>query len=175
MKKETFEKFLTEPNRETYLALRQELIDSPSYNPYSGELSDVEKLFEEEKLQEACDLLNKAMGNLMLSPRAQRSLALLNHKLGKETAVQLCLRMEQSCLAGMIATGDGTPEKPYLVTRVDDEYDILEHLEKVSFTSQSLKQVGDRQIDSFQFEDGSEVCFDITDAKNHLAKKLSQS
>ena len=76
-----------------------------------------------------------------------------------------------TCCEGILATGDGTKEKPYLVTRTSDEYDILQYLDK-QFGGQALVSDGDRNFDVMTCSDGTELWFDITDPFKKLEESL---
>ena len=75
------------------------------------------------------------------------------------------------CVEGVLATGDGSADKPYLVTRVSDEYDLLRHLKKAR-TTQGLRHKDGKAFDVMSCTDGTEVWFDITAVFGSLSKKL---
>lgn len=170
---EEFGQLIRSPSRSTYLSIREKLISSDAYQPYSDEFDVVGELFEQQKIDEATETLHGAMRNLMLSPRAHRLLGFLHHKLGDEQAAQAEMLIGRACLLGILATGDGTRDNPYIVARTSDEYDVIEHFQK-ELKQQSLTHTGDRHFDSIQCTDGSEYWFDITDAYDQLSKSFGE-
>jgi hypothetical protein len=163
--------FLESPNRENFLAIREEVIQSELYDPYSDECDQAGDLFELGKLEEARNVLQKGMGNLILSPRAHQFLSFLFHKLGDEQSARVEMLIGHACIEGMLASGNGSEASPYMVLRTSDEYDIIESLEK-EFRQQSLVPKGEKHFDVVECTDGSTFWFDVTDSYNRLTKLL---
>ena len=81
----------------------------------------------------------------------------------------------KKCIRGILSTGDGTADKPYQVTRVSDEYDVLGHL-GILPQGQSLTLKNGKAFDRLQCG-GSELWFDVTSVfkdakKNPLFNEL---
>ncbi|MCP4110554.1 MAG: DUF4919 domain-containing protein [Desulfobacteraceae bacterium] len=165
--REEFIKFIQTPNRDNYLTCHKKLVSSDKYEPYSDEIDTAGKLCEQHKVEEAKEALKTAMGNLMLSPSAHQLLSFLFHKLGDTESSEFEWMAGQACIAGILSTGDGSVNTPYIVVRTSDEYDVIKHFEKES-AHQSLMQNGRKHLDLIKCTDGSEYCFDITSAYNHL-------
>ena len=165
--------FIQSPDRGTYLAFREKIIASDAYAPYSDEIDTVGELYEQQKIEDARNVLQKAMGNLMLSPRAHQLLGFLHHKLGDKQAAQMEMMIGQACLKGILATGDGSANRPFIVVRTSDEHDVIEHLEK-ELKLQSLTHKSDKHFDLIQCTDGTEYWFDISDAYNKMSKSFGQ-
>lgn len=166
-------RFIQSPDKDAYLAFRAKLLASDGYEPYSDEIDTAGELYEQQKVHEARDTIQNAMGNLILSPRAHQLLGFLHHKLGDEQAAQMEMMIGQACIEGILATGDGTAMNPYVVLRTSDEHDVIEFLDK-QLKQQSLMHKDDRHLDLIKCTDGSEYWFDITDAYNQLSKSLSK-
>jgi len=79
-----------------------------------------------------------------------------------------------ACIDGILSTGDGSKEKPYLVLRTSDEYDVL-MAEGKEFRCQSLIHDGDRTLDRMDSADGSSLFFDISDAYRALARRMERT
>ncbi len=165
--------FIQSPDRDTYLAFRAKLIASEGYEPYSDEIDAAGELYEQQKIEEARDAIQNSMGNLILSPRAHQLLGFLHHKLGDEQAAQMEMMIGQACLEGILASGDGSANNPYVVARTSDEHDVIESLGK-QLKQQSLSHSDDKHLDLIQCTDGSEYWFDITDAYNQLSSSLDK-
>lgn len=168
--KEQFANFIESPNRQSYLALRETIVNSDDYQPYSADaFESAERLYEQQELDQAREVLIAAMPNLLLSPRAHLMLSFLYSKQGDERSSQMELMLASACIDGILATGDGSAQSPYLVTRISDEYDVLDHFDK-QLASQALRQSDDQHLDVIRCTDGSEIWFDISDAYNQLNK-----
>lgn len=160
------------PDRDSYLKIYKQLVQSKQYKPYSDEVGEASELFEAGKTKEARETLQGAMNNLILSPRAYDFLGFLHHKLGDEEQAERSLRTSFACIFGILSTGDGSEQQPYLVARTSDEYDVLRHLKKQS-QQQSLIERDGRYFDRIECTDGSEFWFDITDSYNRIGELLT--
>lgn len=72
-----------------------------------------------------------------------------------------------ACVHAIITSGYGTDGRPYLVTRVSDEYDLL-GFPQARWMCQSLRHHGGRACDVFDLEGGGEIWFDITGAFSRM-------
>ena len=88
-------------------------------------------------------------------------------KMGNEMAEKLEGFLASAFCQGIIETGDGTKESPYLVTRTSDEYDVLAFLQ-LEFAGQSLLESEGRAFDLVKCNDGTEIWFDISDCYKKL-------
>jgi hypothetical protein len=165
--------FIQSPDRDAYLAFRAKLVASDVYEPYSDEIETAYELCDQQKLVDARNTIQNAMGNLILSPSAHNLLGFLHHKLGDEQAAQMEMMIGQACIEGILASGDGSTNNPYIVARTSDEYDVFEYLGK-QLEQQSLVHKDDKHLDLIQCTDGSDYWFDITDAYNQLSKSSSK-
>ena len=167
--KELFFHFLESPNRESYLAVRNALISSEHYDPYSSEMDSVNGFVDAGQFDEARETLSESMPNLLLCPSAHMAISFIAEKSGDEKAAQMERFVAATCCEGLLTTGDGTQENPYLVVRTSDEYALIEYLGK-QFKSQSLIEDGNRHFDLIHCVDGSELWFDITDPYKRLGE-----
>ena len=156
--------FLNSPGLETYLAIREEVIGSSQYAPYSEELDSADQLLDAGEYMEARQRITESMPNLLLSPRAHYLLCRIARALNDHNTAESELKMFVVCLAGILQTGDGSHERPYVVVRVDDEYDLIHWELRKERVGQSLIQKEEKCYDVLRLEDGSELWFDITDA-----------
>ena len=165
--KELLIEFVQDPSQDNFLALRSAFIESEDYDPYSDEMDQIDSLIEDEKWDEAQEALGLAMRNLMLSPRAHLAMSFVAKKMGNEMAEKMEGFLASTCCQGIIETGDGTKESPYLVTRTSDEYDVLAYLQQ-EFAGQSLHESEGRTYDLVKCSDGTELWFDISDCYKKL-------
>lgn len=100
--------------------------------------------------------------NHLLSPGAHLKLALIYQQLGRDAEMERERVIANLCLEGILSTGDGSAERPYLVTRTSDEYDVLA-ASNLNPVSQTLRLVEGRRLDVLTTREGSEICFDVTE------------
>lgn len=168
--RDLFLKFAENPDRKTFLAVRQEVLASKEYQPDSDELDRADELIDEGKWAEARTCLQEALPNLLLSPQAHLLMAAIAEELGDPSEEQLEDFLASTCAEGILSTGDGTKDKPYLVLRATDEYDLIEYLEKEPIDEEEVQE-GERSLDRVKCNDGSELWFDVTEAKARLAQQ----
>ncbi|MGK7924152.1 MAG: DUF4919 domain-containing protein [Spirulina sp.] len=170
--KELFDKFLELSDRESYLAVRTAIVSSKSYDPYSDEIDEIDELLSMGKLEEALQKLFASMPNLLLSPRAHLMRSCIAKQSNDEQVAQTASVIAATCYQGILATGDGSKDSPYIVVRITDEYDILQYLDK-QIEMQSLYSDKKQHFDKFECKDGTEIWFDITDVHNKLLETLN--
>jgi hypothetical protein len=169
--KDVFFDFLQNPGRESYLKIRDLVVAHPSYNAYARDLDELAKLYGEERYDEMEAQKDRALPNYLLSPRLHLLAGLAARKRGDERAAEMEFFICSMCLEGILSTGDGSEERPYLVLRTTDEYDVLQHLDK-TLDMQELMHKGERSYDVMNCQDGSVLWFDITDAFATLARQM---
>lgn len=172
MLREAFVRMIQTPTQENYLRVREMVLDHETYQPYSQDLSDIGDLMEKGEFQKAQDGLAAAMPNLLLSPRAHIFLSIIARETGSEDAAKMEGHVACACAEGIMATGDGSEEKPYLVVRTSDEYDLVEYLD-TEMTGQRLTHKNDRHFDVLTTKDGRELWFDITVAYEKMGDELA--
>lgn len=188
-----FESFLQKPTGENYLKLLDALCRHPAYNPYSTELEDTAQLLQKRQYEEAKAVLDKAMPNLLLSPRAHNYYRVIAEAAGDAQEVQRRDQIAQKCLQGIQATGRGlveaaagepkqdqVPTAPFHVARVSDEYDLIRVLGKrARVISQSLRRIDDRWYDVLRCSDETGnvfyVWFDVTRPISVVHRQIRQS
>jgi len=171
--RDEFVKFLETPTRDTFLAVRNALISAETYDPYSDELNNVEDLLDEERWTEAQEVLGNTMSNLLLTPRAHLYASYAAEKSGDDQLAELETAIAAVCAEGILATGNGSEESPYLVTRVIDEYDVLQFLDK-EMKHQAFVEKDGRHFDRIDCTDDSVVWFDITDSFQNLESRMEE-
>jgi hypothetical protein len=153
--------WLDAPTVENFQSLRQTVADLSEYNPYSDDLQEAEELLEQERYEDAVQFLMERMANLIVSPHAHILLSFAANRLGDTNRYEAESGIAALLLDSILATGDGSFERPYHVLRISDEYDVLNYLDKQP-QGQSLLTDKDRHLDCHQCADGTSVCFDIT-------------
>ncbi|MEO0445824.1 MAG: hypothetical protein AAF191_07090, partial [Verrucomicrobiota bacterium] len=172
-----FVHFLQHPDLNNFLSLRNALLVSADFNPYSRELTRVDSFLKARQADEAERLLRSAMTpNHLISPGAHLRLGLAYEMLGQTEAAQRERAIGMRCLEGILFTGSGSRQEPYLVTRTSDEYDVLLS-QRLQFLKQALVKENSRHLDVIETKDGQQLHFDVTDifqiAKSRLSLRSS--
>lgn len=147
-----------EPSLENFTFSQQEIFNHPEYHPYSEDLKVLQGLLDKNDLENAIELNTV---NLMLSPRAHLYKQYALDKLNRPEEAKSEGYMAHIILEGISLTGDGTVERPYRVTSISDERDMVQFLNE-EFAGQSLVQANDKIMDMIQCKSGKEIYFDIT-------------
>ena len=130
MENDQFIRFLQDPSRENFIAIREIVVAHPDWKPYGTGLEDLSKLLDDEKWEEFVEGGHTLVPDYLLSPsfHMMRSFAL--NKLEDEQSADMEAAMAMMCIQGIKSTGEGTQDSPWLVTRTLDEYDVIRQLGK---------------------------------------------
>lgn len=161
-----FYRFVLEPSKEAFLEARRKIVEHKDYDPNSFILDDLSDLLDNEeyvKVVESNDI------NLLLSPKANLYKRFAHNKLGDERGAQIAEAVTRSILECILLTGKGTKEEPFIVTRVQDEYDLLSFL-KEEHIKQSVHKEDGRVYDRIETKSDRIIFFDITDSYAMLSK-----
>jgi hypothetical protein len=167
--KELFLNFIQEPTKESFLELRSFIINHDEYEPYSEDIRNINNLLRQNNFRKVALYTNI---NILLSPRAHMYKSFALKKLNDEDGADMESNIGQTILEGIQLTGNGSLEKPYLVTRIDDERDFLKHIEEV-FVSQALVNDIDKSYDCITTASGKNIYFDITDCFKKMTIQFS--
>ena len=163
--------FCTSHTQEHYLYLRQQMIDSPEYDPYSADMERADQLLSEGKWQDAHRYILSLLPNWLTSPGVHFRIAFVHRKLCKADQEQFEGSLAIWLMEAILATGDGTREKPYLVSRVEDEYDVLEHF-GLKRTRQLCVEEETRVLDVLECDNGRSLWFDASVQFEFLSRKF---
>jgi hypothetical protein len=155
---DTFFDFLMNTTNENFTASQNEIFKNSQYNPYSDDLSVIEGFLDQNDLTKAVQYNNV---NVILSPRAHLYKNYAFEKLNQPKEAQAELIFAQKIMEGISLTGNGTKKKPYIVTRITDERDMLSYFQE-EFVSQRLMHDDNTTFDVIQCKSGRELYFDIT-------------
>jgi hypothetical protein len=162
-----FDRYLSEPSAENYMHLRAAVAISSDYEPYTNYKEQAYGLMEAGKFAEAVEYLIACMPNWFLNPGIHFLLSFIYHKLDQAEPSQAEMSMAMLFLEGILLTGDGSDEQPYLVLHTADEDDVLLHLNKEP-KNQSLVEQRGKYFDRQLCADGSEVWFDVSTPYQYL-------
>ena len=158
--KDKIASYLNEPTAEKYAELRSILLGSSTYQPGSTSIHKFWDHIEAGRLQEASALADEIRQNYLLSPLAHTALAALAEKLGDRGQMQVEQVFTLRCRESLLETGDGTLEKPYRVTRVDDIYSVLA-AKRARLKHLTCRLSGSRLLDEVTTDQGT-LFFDVT-------------
>lgn len=164
------EQFLNNPNKDTFLQLRKQILSMPDYRPYHYYELTAYQLINQQKYAEALDYMADFMANYFLNPGFHLLAAKLLSTSDDHETAQREFMYAQMFLQGILLTGDGTEDHPYLVLHIADEYNVMDYLEKKT-AGQALIDHGPKLMDRHDLEDGSTLWFDVTDMmRTHIAQ-----
>ncbi|MBI5155158.1 DUF4919 domain-containing protein [Candidatus Poribacteria bacterium] len=162
--KELFLQFAANPCVEHFLALRESVMANESYDPYGNAMHELRELLDAKQYSEVRARGKELLAGWILSPRLHYFLAQAAQELRDGRTAMTEARVAQSCVNGILATGDGSRANPWIVTTPLDEYDILGHLNNQPVSQFTVKdEVTGRVCDVHNCEDGFEKWFDVTD------------
>lgn len=162
---------MKESTADNYRALHSLVVQHASYAPYGNTLEVLEAALSAGDFDLVAKQLPEAMPNLLLSPRVHKIAWALHRHTQDEQAAGMEMALYTACVEGMLATGDGSQARPYLVCHISDEYDLLRHLKRE--VRQQRKMVdGSRHFDVVACADGGDVWFDVTAAASRLEESL---
>jgi hypothetical protein len=167
--KEQFIIFLQNPKKDTFLALRSVVISHNEYSPYSDDLKNINNLLLQNKFIEVAQYSNI---NILLSSRAHMYKSFAYKKLKDERGAETESKIGQTILEGIEYTGKGTLEKPFLVTRIDDERDFITYLDEI-FESQALVNYKEKTYDCITTSKGKKIYFDISDCYKKMSDQFN--
>jgi hypothetical protein len=155
--------FLRRRSLSRYLDARAAMMESREFDPRSTVLPDVLQLLGRGRHDEVVAVTRAAMGNWILNAgihvTMSRALAALGDSLGAKRELEI----GGALLGGLLQTGDGSVERPYLVLRTADQYDVLARCGLRGLAHQVACREG-RAYDAVACGGGRDVWFDVTDA-----------
>ncbi len=153
--------YLADPGPTTLDALRSAVRSAPNFRSDLSLDRTVEPLIARQAYDEAIAALRDLMPGAIFSPLVHARLAdALGHS-GQQQAADHEWSLSRAAIGSILATGDGTAERPWSVLRISDEYDVLRSMHKRS-RRQEVQQIGSRYLDHHLCDDDSEVYFDVT-------------
>jgi hypothetical protein len=153
--------YLRERTLARFLAARDAMLASDHYDPRSTVLPDAFRLLGRGLFHQVLAVATRSMGNWILSPGLHFLASQAFRELGEEERAEREAETGRALLGGILLTGDGSPEHPYLVLRVADEYDVLASMGLRCKAHQVAYRAG-RAFDALACDDGRDVWFDVT-------------
>jgi Domain of unknown function (DUF4919) len=158
---EMFFKLLEEQSSDKFLEIRKKISESEGYSPYSTELNDIRQCLMKKAYQRAINAYHSTFPNLLLSPIVHAMLSNAYQALKNDKMANLEKQVASLLVSFIMGTGNGTKERPYLVLRISDEYDVLTALGKERGRQELIIDQG-HFLDLQKCSDETEIYFDIT-------------
>jgi hypothetical protein len=159
---ERFSEFLENPTADRYWAVRELILERAEYNPYSVRWQQIAEAFDAGDFPRVRQLGDEMAAWGCLSPRLHFFSGIAAAELGDMQRADAERQATQACLSGLLATGEGVPERPFVATYLWDEYDLLRALQVVP-QGQSLVDTGAARCDVITDDQGDEYWFDVSD------------
>lgn len=155
--RELVTRYLSEQTPDNLAALRHAVRSSAGFDP-DVDLREAVPLLEAGRHREALDAVRAKMPGAALNPSAHLLLAAAHEALGDDAAAQREATLHKLSVSSVLATGDGTQERPWSVLRVADEYDVM-RAKGVTPRRQATRTVDGRVVDVHEVVDGPDVWF----------------
>lgn len=152
---------LADPTPETLEPLRDAVRAAPGFDPELRVREQADALLRDGRYDDAVIALEASMPGSLLSPAAHAMLATALKRSGRPDGAGRHAWLARAALDGILATGDGTAERPWSVLRISDEYDVVDSL-GTRPVGQGLLADGSRRIDRIECQDGRTLHFDVT-------------
>ena len=170
-----FSALMEQPTPANLQSVRGLLAADRTYDPYSGDLTQISTLLHEGKHQEVIALVAKARPNLLLSPKVHRLASEAARGIGDQDMAAREKVYATRCVEGILATGEGSESHPFLVARVSDEADLLDAKFKTRIDSQALVFRDDQKFDRVIGKDGNTYWFDVSMPVGRLETMKTQA
>jgi hypothetical protein len=167
-------KLIREGSQESFQALRAQFVQTSFFDPYNDHLTPMAELVRAGELAQAKERWEQDKMHLLLSPTAHLYAARIMEGLGDQRGAEMETYLAHLCMRGILESGDGTRERPYLVTCIADQHDVMGSMQAKS-TFQSLEEDGDRRLDRHLLEGGGELWFDVTEQFIYLSTRFATS
>ena len=151
--------FLQDPSAATYAELRSAA--TSGYRPESTGEGELWQMLEENRLGGVQEHIRRVMPDNILSPSFHLGIARFAEREGDQQRAEMERFFAFNLREQLLATGDGSLQRPYVVANVGDQYTILAALEK-KVKDVGMALVEGRWLDVVRTRDGLEFCFDVS-------------
>lgn len=152
--------YLEDQDGERLARLRGAVVGSTSFDPDLDLVGELGPLMEQGRHREVVDAVTARMPGAALNPTAHLAMSAALEALGDGRAAERESIMARVAVSSVLATGDGTEERPWSVLRVADEYDVM-RAQGITPVGQSVRGVEGRLLDRHETADGGAVWFVI--------------
>ncbi len=122
---ERFLEFTEKPSLMRWLAVREQLLGQPEFQPYDWIWRQLESDFAADAYPEVLALSQRLARFGCLSPRFHVLTGMAAEALGDNCVANCEKRRTHLCLEAILQTGQGTEQSPYLSTYPGDCHDVM--------------------------------------------------
>lgn len=174
---ESFMRYVAEPSADLLLSLRQQIFARADYLPYSPIWQQLDQMVSQGQFTQLLDVAPTLKDWAFLSPRWHFWQGVAALETGDAAEAGYRRQVMQACLKGLLESGDGTDDQPYLVTYPTDAYDLLRVLGEVSESQELMERPDGRWCDVMTAASGEQYWFDVSEmfarANRHLSGRPS--
>lgn len=163
---------MTGPSAASYNALLCAVVAEPDFNLRAEELQALWQQLEAGDIAGVQRNLGAALRLWIHNPEMHVLASVVARRLGDQVTAEMEAHFARCCYLGMLASGDGSFERPYQVARVADEYALLRHLRK-AWDRQTMLHRDGRVVDAFECGDGTTLHFQLPKADLLTGRALS--
>jgi hypothetical protein len=157
---DAYQAFLENPTRDHHRRACRSILAEPGFDRHSLEWIELSKRCAEGRFEEALDQSYAMWPTWKLSPRFHLLVGFAASRLGDRSEEELSRFQFQTCLDGLLGTGDGTARSPYEVLHISDQYDVIRAL---GFSGRGQRTVARRGrcLSVVSCHEGTRVWFDV--------------
>jgi hypothetical protein len=152
------ERFIDRPTGRNYLRVRSRILETGSGRPEPKDLAELEASFAEGDFGLVRERMERMLPAWSLSPRFYWLGAVAAREQGDQDSAEIDRFLYQVCLEGLMATGSGSFQLPYLMTYGSDEDELLHYL-RLDRERSALVRSPQGLCDVVICQGGRELCF----------------
>jgi len=157
-------RFRHERSPESFLALRRAVAESPGFDPDSSDLHEADDLLAQGRIAEGHAALRALMPGWLLTPRVHRMASYVYFRKDQLRSASRQILMGDVIGQGILGTGTGEKERPYLILHAIDAWDVLTQRGQVPQSYRAVDGAGPTYLFVWNCTDGTEVWFDTAAA-----------
>ena len=159
--------FHSHPTEKKYRWLRRFVIAEGNYDPRATAVVALDSRVDATDPVELLVEIERLPWFWQLCPRLHFVQARVCEALGRKRRMLDSVALLQSCLHGLLATGNGSEDAPFAVTFLTDQRDLLRVIGE-DLRYQQLVRLDDRCCDVITSHAGNDVWFDVTELLKRL-------
>lgn len=165
--------FLERPTAQNYRCVRRIILSETGSSTDLPDFSALAQLCQQGRFEQVRDHIDALLPAWSLSPRVHFYATWAARELDDHEDAHLETFLYETCLQGMLATGNGSRQRPYLITHQADQYDLLA-ARKLEPCSQTLVETGSLRFDVITCQDGTDIWFDVTDLVGEVGNQTGK-
>jgi hypothetical protein len=160
--------YVREPTNDNFLNLRKAVVAHEDYQRQNLFAAEMLVLVEKRKYREAERLFDETMPNLLICPIAWSQLGSIARSEGNVPVAGVHENFGRMLGRSILDTGDGSRERPYLMTNFVDQTVIMGALGKHAAHQETI-DCSDKLLKKVNCQDGTVLWFDVTECVRRVA------